>query len=207
MLSRHRRTARRERVPDVATDRLPPLTEQQMTPEQRAVAAEISSGPRGAVIGPFAPLLRSPELMTRLQKVGEYLRFESPLDRRLFEMTILFVARWWDQQFEWAFHHPLALEAGLDPAIADAIAEDRRPDAMDAPAEAVWDLLDELYRTRGVSDATYARALAELGEAGVVEVVATAGYYTTLATVMNTARTPAPGGPSLPDVRSAGGRR
>jgi 4-carboxymuconolactone decarboxylase len=188
----------------VAADRLPPLTAEQMTPEQRAAAAEISSGPRGAVIGPFAPLLRSPELMTRLQKVGEYLRFESPLDRRLFEMTILWVARWWDQQFEWTFHHPLALEAGLDPAVADAIAEDRRPEGMDAAAAAVWDLLDELHRTRRVSDGTYARALTELGEVGVVEVVATAGYYTTLATVMNTARTPAPGGALLPDVRGAG---
>ncbi len=189
---------------EVAADRLPPLPVKQMTAEQRAAAAEISSGPRGAVIGPFAPLLRSPELMTRLQKVGEYLRFESRLDRRLFEMTILYVARWWDQQFEWTFHHPLALEAGLDPAVADAIAEDRRPEGMDAAAEAVWDLLDELHRTRRVSDDTYARALAELGEVGVVEVVATAGYYTTLATVMNTARTPAPGGPLLPDVRGTG---
>lgn len=189
---------------EVAADRLPPLPVKQMTAEQRAAAAEISSGPRGAVIGPFAPLLRSPELMTRLQKVGEYLRFESRLDRRLFEMTILYVARWWDQQFQWTFHHPLALEAGLDPAVADAIAEDRRPEGMDAAAEAVWDLLDELHRTRRVSDDTYARALAELGEVGVVEVVATAGYYTTLATVMNTARTPAPGGPLLPDVRGTG---
>jgi 4-carboxymuconolactone decarboxylase len=190
-------------MPDVAADRLPPLAEEQMTAEQRAAAAEISSGPRGAVIGPFAPLLRSPELMTRLQKVGEYLRFESPLDRRLFEMTILYVARWWDQQFEWTFHHPLALEAGLDPAVADAIAENRRPEGMDAAAAVVWDLLDELFRTRAVSDDVYARALAELGEVGVVEVVATSGYYTTLAVVMQAARTPAPGGPFLPDVRRA----
>jgi 4-carboxymuconolactone decarboxylase len=187
---------------DVAGDRLPPLTEEQMSPEQRAAAAEISAGPRGAVIGPFAPLLRSPELMTRLQKVGEYLRYESPLDRRLFELTILWVARWWDQQFEWSYHHPLALEAGLDPAVADALAEGRRPDGMDDAAAAVWDVLDELFRTRQVSDAAWAAAVARLGETGVVEVVATAGYYTTLATVMNAARTPAPGGPWLPDVRA-----
>jgi 4-carboxymuconolactone decarboxylase len=186
----------------VPEDRLPPLTEEQMTPEQRAAAAEISAGPRGAVIGPFAPLLRSPELMTRLQKVGEYLRYESPLDRRLFEMTILWVARWWDQQFEWSYHHPLALEAGLDPAIADAIAGSRRPDGMDDAAAAVWDVLDELFRTRQVSDPVWAGAVAQVGEVGVVEVVATAGYYSTLAAVMNTARTPAPGGPLLPDVRA-----
>ena len=188
---------------DTQPDRLPPLREDQLTSEQRVAAAEISAGPRGAVIGPFAPLLRSPELMTRLQRTGEYLRFSSPLERRLFEMTILVVARWWDQQFEWGFHHPIALQAGLDPAVADAIAEGRRPDGMDEAAAATWDLLDELHRTRGVSDETYARAVAQLGEPGVVDVVGTAGYYTTLAMVMNTARTPAPGGALLPDIRSA----
>jgi 4-carboxymuconolactone decarboxylase len=144
--------------------------------------------------------------MTRLQKVGEYLRYSSPLDRRLFEMTILFVARWWDQQFEWTYHHPLALAAGLDPAIAAAIAADRRPEEMDSAAAAVWDLLDELHRTRAVSDETYGRALAEIGDVGVVEVVATAGYYTTLAVVMNTARTPAPEGSGLPEVTRDRGR-
>ncbi|OZM77099.1 carboxymuconolactone decarboxylase family protein [Pseudonocardia sp. MH-G8] len=180
-------------------DRLPPVPEDRLAPEQRRALADITAGPRGAAVGPFVPLLRSPELMTRLQHTGEYLRFGSPLDRRLFEMTILFVARWWDQRFEWGFHHPLALAAGLDPAVADAIAHDRRPDETDEAAAVVWDLLDELHRTKGVTDATYGRALAELGEAGVVELVATAGYYTTLAMVMNVARTPAPDGPALPD--------
>ena len=189
-------------------DRLPLPPDEQLTAEQRAAVAEISAGPRGGVIGPFAPLLRSPQLMTRLQKVGEHLRFSSPLDRRLFEMTILYVSRWWDQDFEWSYHHPLALEAGLDRAIADAIGKGRRPEAMDPAAAALWDLLDELHRTRQVGDATYARALAELGDAGVVEVVGAAGYYTTLAMVMNVARTPVPGGSTLPATRvPEGGRR
>jgi len=193
--------------PDTQLDRMPPLADSQLTPQQRTAVAEISAGPRGGVIGPFAPLLRSPELMTRLQKTGEYLRFSSPLERRLFEMTILIVSRWWDQEFEWGFHHPLALQADLEPAIADAIAEARRPEGMDPAAAATWDLLDELLRTRGVSDPTYARALSELGEASIVEVVGAAGYYATLAMVMNTARTPAPRGTHLPDVRSSAGGR
>jgi 4-carboxymuconolactone decarboxylase len=184
-------------------DRLPLPPPEERSAEQQAAVAEISSGPRGGVIGPFAPLLRSPELMTRLQKVGEHLRFGSPLDRRLFEMTILWIARWWDQGFEWSYHHPLALQAGLEPAIADALAEGRRPERMDPAAAAVWDVLDELHRTRGVSDATYARVLAELGDDGVVELIGTAGYYTTLAMVMNVARTPVPGGSLLPDLDPA----
>ncbi|MCV2488843.1 carboxymuconolactone decarboxylase family protein [Geodermatophilus sp. YIM 151500] len=189
-------------------DRLPLPPDDQLTPAQRDAVAEISSGPRGGVIGPFAPLLRSPELMTRVQKVGEHLRFAGGLERRLFEMAILWISRRWDQHFEWSFHHPLALEAGLEPAVADAIAADRRPEGMDPAAAAVWDLLDELHRTRGVSDATFDRAMAELGDAGIVELVVTAGYYTTLAMVMNVARTPVPGGSTLPDLRAAapGGR-
>ena len=188
-------------------DRLPLPPDGELTTEQRAAVAEISAGPRGGVIGPFAPLLRSPQLMTRLQKVGEHLRFSSGLDRRLFELTILYVSRWWDQDFEWSYHHPLALEAGLDPAVADAIGEGRRPEGMDPAAAAVWDLLDELHRTRQVGDDTYARALAELGDAGVVEVVGAAGYYTTLAMVMNVARTPVPGGSTLPALAADGARR
>ena len=189
-------------------DRLPLPPDEELTAEQRVAVAEISAGPRGGVIGPFAPLLRSPQLMTRLQKVGEHLRFSSGLDRRLFELTILYVSRWWDQDFEWSYHHPLALEAGLDPAVADAIGQGRRPEGMDPAAAAVWDLLDELHRTRQVGDDTYARALAELGDAGVVEVVGAAGYYTTLAMVMNVARTPVPGGSTLPATRVPdGGRR
>jgi 4-carboxymuconolactone decarboxylase len=184
-------------------DRLPLPAEDALTPAQRAAVAEISAGPRGGVIGPFAPLLRNPELMTRVQKVGEQLRWDGGLERRLFEMAILFVSRWWDQGFEWSHHHPLALAEGLDPAIADAIGEDRRPEGMDPAATAVWELLDELHRTHGVSDEVYERALAELGDAGVVELTVTAGYYTTLAMIMNVARTPVPGGPVLPDVRAA----
>lgn len=179
-------------------DRLPPLPADQLTPGQRAALDDITAGPRGAATGPFVALLRSPELMTRLQRTGDYLRYQSPLPPPLFEMCVLLVARRWNQQFEWSHHQPLALAAGLDPAVVDAIAEHRRPAGMDEETGAVWDLLDELHRTGDVGDDAYARARDALGEAGVVEIVAAAGYYTTLAMVMNTARTPAQAGPTLP---------
>lgn len=179
-------------------DRLPPLPEERLTPAQREALDEISAGPRGGAVGPFVPLLRSPVLMSRLQKVGEHLRFTSTLDRSLFELTILLVARHWDQQFEWSYHHPLALEAGLPTSVADAVAVDERPDDLDEGQGAVWDLVHELHDTHAVSDDTWARAVAVVGEDGVVELVGTVGYYTTLAMVMNAARTPSPSGPSLP---------
>lgn len=178
------------------TDRMPFPAD--LTDAQRAAADRIASGPRGELNGPFVPLLRSPELMTRLQLVGEYLRFGAVLDDDLRELVILTVARAWDQQFEWGFHHPLALAAGLPPETVDAVAAGRRPPGRTAVG-LVWDLVDELLATREVSDAVYGAVIAELGEEKVVEVVGTAGYYTTLAMVMNVARTPPPAGaPRLP---------
>lgn len=173
---------------------MPPLAAEQMTPAQRDAAAELIAGRRGALYGPFVPLLRSPELTRRLQKVGEYLRFEPQLPPKLREMAILLVARDWTQDFEWDVHAPLAEREGVPRPVIDAIAEGRRPSEMAADEALIYDFFAELSRARTVSDATYARAVAALGEPGVVDLVALLGYYATLAMLMNVARTPMPDG-------------
>jgi 4-carboxymuconolactone decarboxylase len=131
--------------------------------------------------------------MDRLQKVGEYLRFHSALEARLSELVMLVVSRRWTQQFEWATHVPLALKAGVAPEVVDALAEGRRPGAM-APDEALaYDFCDELWRSRGVCDATYRAAVERFGERGVIDLLGLVGYFTTVSMVMNVACTPAPG--------------
>ena len=175
-------------------ERLAPIPEDKMTEAQRKAAAELSSGPRGSVRGPFQVLLRSPELMSPLQKVGEYLRFRCAIDRRIMEMATLIAAREWTQTYEWNAHHPLALKAGLKPEIAQAIGEGRRPTGMARDEETVYDMLTEVFRNKGVSDATYQRAVEVFGEQGLVDIVALAGYYATLAMLMNVARTALPEG-------------
>jgi len=185
-------------------DRLPLPDPDQLTAAQQEAADRISAGPRGAVIGPFVPLLRSPELMTRLQLVGEFLRWDSELDDDLVELVILYVARRWSQQFEWGFHHPIALEKGLPADVVDDLAAGRRPHGGRAEVGAVWDLVHELHETGEVADPTYAAAVSLLGEAKVVEAVGTAGYYTTLAMVMNVGRTPPPpDAPQLPALEES----
>ena len=171
-----------------------------MTEEQKAAAAELAAGPRGEVRGPFNVMLRSPGLMSPLQKVGEYLRFKCKLDRRLAEMATLIAAREWTQVYEWSAHHPLALTAGLKADIADAIAQGRRPTVMAEDEEIVYDLLTETFRNKSVSDVTYDRAVKKLGEPNVVDLVAIAGYYALLGMLMNVARTQLPEGnePGMP---------
>jgi 4-carboxymuconolactone decarboxylase len=177
--------------------RFPPLAPDAMTPEQREVADAIASGPRGGLRGPFQAWLRSPAIADRLQKVGEYLRFSSSVPRRLNEFAILITARAWDAQFEWYAHHRLAMEAGLDPAVATDLAEGRRPATMQADEAVVYDFCTELRATHRVDDATLAAATALLGEAGVIDLIAVSGYYDIVSMTLNVAEVALPDG--LPD--------
>jgi 4-carboxymuconolactone decarboxylase len=174
--------------------RYPPLARDEMTPAQRDVADAIASGPRGGLRGPFQAWLRSPEIAQRLQKVGEYLRFSSSVPRRLNELAILVTARAWDAQFEWYAHHRLALEAGLDPAVAADIAAGRRPASMQDDEAVVYDFCTELRATRRVGDETLARAQALLGEGGVIDLIAVSGYYDLVSMTLNVAEVPLPDG-------------
>jgi 4-carboxymuconolactone decarboxylase len=102
-------------------ERMSEIPLDKMSAAQRSIADAIMSGPRKALSGPFNAWLRSPELADRLQKVGEYVRFNTSLDKRVNEMAILMTAQAWGSQYEWYAHEPLALKAGLDPAIVAAI--------------------------------------------------------------------------------------
>jgi 4-carboxymuconolactone decarboxylase len=176
-----------------AQDRMPPIAADELSAAQQAAVAEHRTMRNTEIRGgPWVPLLRSPEVMRRARAMGDYLRFNSALPPRLSEFVILMTAREWTQQYEWYVHYDIALEAGLDPEVARAVAEGRRP-AMMAENEAIlYAFFTELNRNRSVSDETYARALAEFGEQGVIDTLGIIGYYTLLAMVMNTARTPLP---------------
>lgn len=183
-------------------DRMPPLAAELMSPQQKKAADELTAGPRGGVKGPFIPLLRSPELMARLQKVGEYLRFESAIPKRLNEFTTLVVSRHWTQQFEWAVHYPLAAAAGTSNDVLDALAAGRRPEGMSDDEALCFDFCLELQANKSVSNDTYARAVGLLGEQGLIDLVTLIGYFTTLAMVMNVAGTPAPAGGKVAALRA-----
>jgi 4-carboxymuconolactone decarboxylase len=187
---------------------LTPLAD--MTPEQRAVADAIMKGPRAAVgspaaapgatslSSPFNVWNRKPELADRLQKVGEYIRFKSSLPSRLNEFAILITARQWNAQYEWFAHHRLAMAGGLNPAVAEDLAQGRVPANMKPVEAIVSDFSMEMHRQHGVSDATFKRAVDLLGEPGVADLIAVNGYYVLVAMTVNADRTPIPNGGTPP---------
>ncbi|MGH9141891.1 MAG: carboxymuconolactone decarboxylase family protein [Vicinamibacterales bacterium] len=179
-------------------DRMPPIPADKLTAAQKNAIEEFKAARSADISGPFVPLLRSPEVMSRARAMGDYLRFKSALPPRLSEFVILLTARRWTQQYEWHVHQAFAIKGGLRREIVDAVAAGRRPARMAKDEDAVYTLCDEVQGTHAAGDATYQRAVAELGEPGVIDALGITGYYTMLAMVMNTARTPLPDGVKPP---------
>ena len=179
-------------------ERMAEMPLDKMTPAQHAVADAIMNGPRKGIGGPFNAWLRSPVLADRLQKVGEYIRFDTSLDKRLNEMAIIMTAHHWGSQYEWYAHAPLAIKAGLDPAIVAAIGAGNKPDKMKDDEAIVWEFTTQLRRDRGVDDAIYGKALEKFGEQGIMDLVAVNGYYDVVSMTLNVARVAPPAGEQFP---------
>jgi 4-carboxymuconolactone decarboxylase len=174
--------------PVLAQQRLPTIAPEQYTAEQKKAAEDFLAARKVPVFGPFEPMMHSPEVMSIARSTGDYLRYHSAIGNTLSELVILVTAREWSQDYEWYVHQPIALKAGISKDIADAIADGRRPVAMSADAEIVYDFTVELQKNKRVSDATFSRAEQRFGKKGVVDMVAISGYYTSLAMQLNTAR-------------------
>ena len=176
------------------------LAVDQLDEAQKKVAERILKVSSAGLGGPYSMLLRSPTLAARYLGMTDYLRFETSLPHRLNELAILIEARLWDAQYEWWAHYPIALKAGLARDVADAIKEGRRPTTMKPDEEVVYDVCIELLRDRHLTDATFRRAKEMLGEQQVVDLVAVAGFYVMVSSVIIAGEVGIPNGdpPPLP---------
>ena len=184
-------------APACAAGRLAPLTADQMTPEQKAIADQIVAT-RGSMNGPFNAWLRDPPLADRLQKLGEQIRFHASLPSALNEFAILITARHWTSQFEWYAHYPLAMKAGLEPAVAADLAAGVTPRGMSDDEAVIYDFSIALHAHGDVDDQTYKRVLDRFGEKGVMDLIAVNGYYDLVSMTLNVARVLPPAGAPLP---------
>ena len=178
----------------MSRERLGPIPKASYTDAQHAAQADFVALRKTDFTGPWHVFIRSPELLTTAQRMGEYLRYRCSVSGRLSELTILLVARHWTQDYEWTAHRKHALAAGVTQATIDSIGEARRPSGLSADEQCVYDFVTELLNTRRVSDETYAQAATLFGENGVIDLCGIVGYYQLLALTMNVARTPAPKG-------------
>ena len=176
----------------LAEERLPTIAPEKYTDQQKQAAEDFKAGRKVPVFGPFEPMMHSPQLMNHARAMGDYLRFNAAIGSVLSEFAILIAAREWTQDYEWYVHYPLALKAGIQRDVIDAIADGRRPETMSDDERIVYDFLTELNRTKRVSDTTFERADRRFGKRGVVDLTGINGYYALLAMQLNVARYPIP---------------
>ncbi|HZF74620.1 MAG TPA: carboxymuconolactone decarboxylase family protein [Acetobacteraceae bacterium] len=174
------------------TERFPPLPPEALTPEQRAVAQAILSGPRGQIQGPFNVLLRAPGVADPVQRLGAHLRFAGSLDPALREIAILTVARHWAAQFEWFAHHPIAASAGVSLEALERLRLGRDPEFADQGQQLAWRASVRVLRDGRLDDGLFAEARTSLGEEALVELLVVLGYYTLLSFILNVGRVAVP---------------
>jgi 4-carboxymuconolactone decarboxylase len=171
--------------------RLPVLDEAHMNDAQRALLEAIRSGPRGKSItprGPFAVWLHAPEFGHLAQALGGHCRYKTALPPRLSEFAILCTARLWKAQYEWFAHAPMAEKAGVKTKTIADLRAGREPKSAPKDERAIYAFVRELYKTNRVSDRTYKRVHAFLGDAGTVELVGILGYYVMISMTLNVFR-------------------
>jgi 4-carboxymuconolactone decarboxylase len=190
---------------DLQSPRLPKLSPETFTAEQKGLADSIKSGPRGEfkMSGPFAIYLHSPGFGELAQKLGGHVRYKTSVPPRLSEFAILCTAQFWKAQYEWAAHAVIAAKQGVKEETIRAIQAGRPPKSAPKDEMAIYAFVKELYAKRRVSTPTYNRVKKLLGDAGTVELVGILGYYAMVSMTLNTFRAPLPEGvkPAFPEPK------
>jgi len=174
--------------------RLPALNVAEFTPEQRRIALEIATFFGGNLDGPHAIWIRVPEIAEKASRLNTLLRTYGKLERRLFELMVLTVARHYRAQFEWSAHEPMALKEGISAEIVEAIRTGGVPKFARPDEQIVYDVVTEINKTGHVSRKTYDAALRRFGQSLLIELVTAAGLYTMVAILLNVFEAPLPGG-------------
>jgi 4-carboxymuconolactone decarboxylase len=193
--------AARQPAAKMPPPRVTVLAEDALTPDQRSLLDSIRSGPRGGstgIRGPFAVFLHSPAFGELAQQLGGHCRYKTAVPPRLSEFAILVTAKLWRAQYEWFAHVPQAERAGVKPATIADLHKGRRPKSAAKDELAIYDFVQELYTTRRVSDASFKRVAAILGESATIEFVGILGYYVLISMILNVFRMPLPEGEPLP---------
>ena len=157
-----------------------------LDPAAQAVWDRIAAGARGGVGGPFTALIRSPELCSRVEQLGVFIRYECSVPMRLRELGSSASASTGGPTTNGS---PMRRSQRSRACRRRDRRGRRRGERIpfDAPADAaVVGFTRALLRTGRVPEAEFAAAQALLGDRGTVELTGLVGYYSLLAMQLNT---------------------
>lgn len=148
--------------------------------------------------GPFDPWLESEEMARRLVGLGDFFRFRTSVDRRYVELVILVTGQFWQAQFEWFAHEPMARKAGVSESTISAIKAGSKPEFEDQGEAIAYAIADEINQQHELSDDTYDSACKHFGQQGLSELLGLSGFYTTVSMTLNAFKIPLPEGFEYP---------
>jgi 4-carboxymuconolactone decarboxylase len=166
--------------------RLRLISPDEMNADQKATYDEAVAGKRGSAPAPMLAWLSSPEMARHATRLGETLRFNTMFPAKLSEIAILVTARHFTAHYEWWAHKRLALRAGMDVKIIEAIRDRRTPEFDDPMAAMIYQVAKSLHESHGLSKRLYQDAVKVLTERGLVEIIGLCGYYTLVSLTLNT---------------------
>jgi 4-carboxymuconolactone decarboxylase len=180
---------------DFTVARLSNLTVDDLNAEQKTALAQLQSVlSLDGLGGPFSVWLRMPGIGPKLIELFVTHRREGKLEKRLFELMTLVVIRHWSAQFAWWAHSRRSKELGIAPEIVDAIGHRRPPTIVKEDEKLVFDVTTEIMTNQRLSDATYARAKALLGEGVLIELIFAIGFYNMVGITLSSFDVPTPDG-------------
>jgi 4-carboxymuconolactone decarboxylase len=142
--------------------------------------------------GPESVMIRVPHAHRWVAGLGNYLRNESTLSRKIQELAMLVTAREMDCQHIWNAHAPTARSVGVPASLVDALRDGTELAAVAPDEEAVVNLGQEFFRTHKVSPSAFQAALDQFGERGVVELTMTMANYSLFSFAINVFETDLP---------------
>jgi 4-carboxymuconolactone decarboxylase len=159
--------------------RIEPLKREDMNEEQARAYDEVAAR-GGRLGGPNGVYIRVPELFRLNQELGDYLR-HNHLSDRLRQLAAIVTVRRWNGAYAWGAQGRDALKVGIAPEIVDAVNARRKPALDDPDDQAVYDAAVELADTGSLSDASFEKAVAQLGFNRLLDLVAAVGFFTAVA--------------------------
>jgi alkylhydroperoxidase family enzyme len=169
----------------LSAPRVAPLTDDELTPEQREALAPMTQGGRPA-LNIFRTLARAPKALARFNEWGSYvLSRRNSLPAREREIVILRVGFLCKSGYEFTQHTRIGLNEGLSEGEIARIKQGADAGWSGADA-ALIRAADELVKDHFVSDATWAELSRHFDEKQRMDVVFTTGQYTQVSMFLNT---------------------
>ncbi len=156
----------------------------------------------GALIGPFAPMLRFPAFGRAAWTYTKALIDNATLPKPAHEVAILVTGAAFNSRYELYAHERVGAAVGLSDAKVATIAAGQRPADLTEEEAAAYDVAATLAGGRQLPATTYRRAVAAFGDERTAELIYLVGGYCLVSLLLNAYDMSVPGREeSLPDDR------